>query len=82
MRTDLDKRADKKVGYLRLAMVSSTTAVLVALGMGVAYANAPSAGDHCSVRNATAHDAAGRIMWCNPTVSGNHDVVWQFAPAS
>jgi hypothetical protein len=82
MRTAAEQKADRKIGYLRLAVVTATTAVLVGLGMGIAYANAPSAGDHCSVRNATTHDAAGHIMWCNPTLSGSHEVVWQHARVS
>jgi hypothetical protein len=82
MRTASEQRANRKTGYLRLAMVSATTAVLVGLGMGVAYANAPSVGGACSVRNATAHDAAGRTMWCNPTPGGGKQAVWQYAQAS
>ena len=82
MRTAAEKKADRKTVYLRLAMVSATTAVLVGLGMGVAYFNAPSAGQPCSVRNATTHDSAGRTMWCNPTMAASHDVVWQYAPGS
>ncbi|OBG75566.1 MULTISPECIES: hypothetical protein [unclassified Mycobacterium] len=73
---------DKKIGYARLALVCTVTAVLVALGMGIAYINAPVAGRHCSVRNATARDAAGHVMMCNPSPSGSHDVVWQYLPGA
>ncbi|OBG28370.1 hypothetical protein [Mycobacterium sp. 852002-51057_SCH5723018] len=69
---------NKKIGYLRLAMVTATTAVLVALGLGAAYVNMPSAGQVCSVRNATTNDSAGHTMWCNPTES--RDLVWQYRP--
>ncbi len=79
MRTAAEKKANRKLGYLRLAMVASATAVLIALGMGVAYVNIPSAGHPCSVRNATTRDAAGRTMWCNPATSGGEGVVWQYA---
>ena len=41
MRTAAEKNANRKIGYLRLATISSTTAVLIALGMGVANINAP-----------------------------------------
>jgi hypothetical protein len=82
MRTTEEKKANRKIGFLRLAMVSSATAVLVALGLGVAYLNAPTAGHPCSVRNATARDSAGRVMWCNPTMAASHDAVWQYAPGS
>ncbi|MCV7443985.1 hypothetical protein AWB91_03375 [Mycobacterium paraense] len=81
MRTAAEKKANRKLGFLRLAMVSSATAILVALGMGVAYVNTPSAGHPCSVRNATIRDAAGRTMWCNPGADGGA-VVWQYAQAS
>jgi Na+/H+-dicarboxylate symporter len=73
-----EKKAHRKVGYLRLAMVSATTAVLVALGLTVAYFNMPSAGHPCSVRNATTNDSAGRTMWCNPTSTDSRDLVWQY----
>ncbi len=81
MRTAAEE-ANGKLRYLRLAMVSSATAVLIALVMGVAYVNTPSPGHPCSVRNATTRDAAGRIMWCNPTTSGGQEVVWQYAAGS
>jgi hypothetical protein len=81
MGTTAEKKANRKIGYLRLALVSSATAVLVALGLVVAYLNTPAAGHPCSVRNATIRDAGGRVMWCNPTVAASHDTVWQY-PAS
>lgn len=73
---------DKRIGYLRLAIVAVTTAGLVALGMGIGIAHRPFEGRPCSVRNATSADASGRTLWCNPTMTGNHDVVWQYASAS
>ncbi|OBF54847.1 hypothetical protein A5787_03625 [Mycobacterium sp. 852002-50816_SCH5313054-b] len=82
MRTAAEKKANRKLGYLRLAMVSSATAVLIALGMGVAYVNTPSAGHPCAVPNATIHDAAGRTMWCGPATSAGEGAVWQYAQAS
>jgi|GraSoiStandDraft_8_1057269.scaffolds.fasta_scaffold811624_1 hypothetical protein len=82
MRTTAEKKANRKLGYVRLVIVSSTTAVLIALGLGVAYVNAPSAGHPCGAPNATSRDSAGRTMWCNPTMSGNQDMVWQYASGS
>ena len=82
MRTMAEKKVNRKIGFLRLAMVSSATAVLIALGLVVAYLNTPAAGHPCSVRNATIRDAAGRLMWCNPTMAASHDTVWQYAPGS
>lgn len=81
MRTTAEKKANRKLGFLRLAMVSSATAIIIAIGMAAAYFNLPAAGQPCSVRNATARDAAGRTMWCNPTMAG-HDAVWQYAPGA
>jgi len=82
MRTTAEKKANRKIGFLRLAMVSSATVVLVALGLVVAYLNTPTEGHPCSVRNATARDAAGRVMWCNPTMAAGHDTVWQYPSSS
>ncbi len=82
MRTAAEQKANRKLGYLRLAMVSSATAVLIAFGMGAAYVNTPSAGHPCSVRNATTRDAAGRTMWCNPATSKGEGVVWQYVAGS
>jgi hypothetical protein len=69
------RATDKRIGYLRLAVVAVTTAGLVGLGIGIGYANRPFEGRSCSVRNATSYDATGRIVWCDPTMTGNHDVV-------
>ncbi|OBI19393.1 hypothetical protein A5712_19370 [Mycobacterium sp. E2327] len=82
MRTTAEKKANRKLGFLRLAMVSSATAIIIAIGMAVAYFNLPAAGHPCSVRNATARDAAGHTMWCNPTTAAGHDAVWQYAPGA
>ena len=27
---------------------------------------------------ATTQDANGRTMWCNPTMTGDHSLVWQY----
>jgi hypothetical protein len=60
-------------------------AVIVALapvGGGVARADAPAPGDACTVLNATTHDVNGRMMWCNPTMTGAHTLVWQYGGPS
>ena len=41
MRTTAEKKANRKLGFLRLAMVSSATAIIIAIGMAVAYFNLP-----------------------------------------
>lgn len=47
-------------------------------GPGTAAAQAPSPGDSCTVLRATTQDANGRTMWCNPTMTGDHSLVWQY----
>jgi hypothetical protein len=44
----------------------------------VAHAQAPAPGDSCTVLHATTQDANGRTLWCNPTMTGNHSLVWQY----
>ncbi|SPM41260.1 hypothetical protein MNAB215_3465 [Mycobacterium numidiamassiliense] len=62
----------------------SALAVVAALaiggiaGPGTAGAQAPSPGDSCTVLRATTQDANGRTMWCNPTMTGDHSLVWQY----
>jgi hypothetical protein len=53
--------------------------VHVALGVVFAYADARSPGQLHFVPNATTHDANGRAMRCNPTMTGTRDEVWQYA---
>jgi hypothetical protein len=58
------------------------TAVTPAFGAGTAHASAPSPGDSCAKLHATTQDAGGRTMWCNPTMTGNHSLVWQYGGPS
>jgi hypothetical protein len=63
-----------------LVVAVSSIAFVVTSGMGdpVAKADAPSPGDSCTVLHATTQDANGRTLWCNPTMTGNHSLVWQY----
>ncbi|MCV7411628.1 hypothetical protein AWC05_16065 [Mycobacterium florentinum] len=61
------------------ALASSTA---IAFGAGTAYGQAPAPGDSCTVLHATTQDANGRTMWCNPTMTGNHSLVWQYGGPS
>jgi hypothetical protein len=64
-------------------LVPATLAFVVSVGEPVAKAEAPSPGDSCTVLHATTQDANGRTMWCNPTMTGTHSLVWQYGgPAS
>jgi hypothetical protein len=63
---------------LRLAMVTAVSPIALVAGTGTAHGQAPSAGDSCTVLHATTQDANGRTLWCNPTMTGNHSLVWQY----
>ncbi|EUA11289.1 hypothetical protein I546_2863 [Mycobacterium kansasii 732] len=63
--------------FVALTMVTVFSPIAVA-GAGIAAAQAPSPGDSCTVLHATTQDANGRTMWCNPTMTGDHSLVWQY----
>jgi hypothetical protein len=71
-----------RLRFLVFAMIAGVSPIVfeVASGVGdpVAKADAPSPGDSCTVLHATSQDANGRTMWCNPTMTGNHSLVWQY----
>jgi hypothetical protein len=52
--------------------------IAASIASPVAQAQAPSPGDSCTVLHATTEDANGRTLWCNPTMTGNHSLVWQY----
>ncbi|SON61151.1 hypothetical protein MSIMFI_02656 [Mycobacterium simulans] len=63
-------------------LISATIAAAASIGFlvadPVATAEAPAPGDPCTVLHATTQDANGRTMWCNPTMTGTHSLVWQY----
>lgn len=66
---------------LWLAMLATFTAIspiAATAGSGVARADVPAPGDVCTALHATTNDVNGRMMWCNPTVTGAHTLVWQY----
>jgi hypothetical protein len=65
-----------------ISATALTTVAAGAFGAGTAYGQAPAAGDSCTVLHATTQDANGRTMWCNPTMTGNHSLVWQYGGPS
>ena len=77
-----------KLRYLRLATALAAMLALSAAVSplpavtGVARADAPSPGDACTVLHATTRDVNGRMMWCNPTMTGDHSLVWQYGGPS
>jgi hypothetical protein len=64
------------------AMAIFAVAAPIASVAGVANADAPSPGDSCATLHTTTKDASGRTMWCNPTMTGNHSLVWQYGGPS
>jgi hypothetical protein len=73
-----------KMSILRRLRFFAVAAITAAGGVAVPFAkaDAPSPGDSCSVLHATAQDVNGRTMWCNPTMTGNHSLVWQYGGPS
>ena len=59
----------------RFRLVISAAALAVVMA---SYAQAPAPGDSCSALHSTTQDANGRTMWCNPTMTGDHSLVWQY----
>jgi hypothetical protein len=70
--------AMSRLRFLGMALIAAVSPVVVVAGGAVASAQAPSPGDACTVLHATTQDANGRTMWCNPTMTGNHSLVWQY----
>jgi len=73
-----------KMTTMRRLVFSAFAAIAAGSGVAVpvAKADAPSPGDSCASLHATTQDANGRTMWCNPTMTGNHSLVWQYGGPS
>lgn len=61
-----------------VAVVAAVAPFVVGLAAAPAHADSPSPGEPCSEYHATTQDASGRTMWCNPTMTGTHSLVWQY----
>ena len=76
----------RRLLFIVVAIITAVSpiAFVITSGVGdpVAQADAPSPGDSCTVLRATTQDANGRTMWCNPTMTGNHSLVWQYGGPS
>jgi hypothetical protein len=76
----------RRLRFFVLAMIAGVSPIAFVVTSGaadpVAKAQAPSPGDSCTVLHATTQDANGRTMWCNPTMTGNHSLVWQYGGPS
>jgi hypothetical protein len=66
---------------LRFVVLAMVMLAMIAV-TGVARADAPAPGDACIALHATTRDANGRMMWCNPTMTGDHSLVWQYGGPS
>jgi hypothetical protein len=71
-----------RLRFVVLAAITAVSPMAVVAGGGVARADAPAAGDACTVLHATTKDVNGRMMWCNPTMTGDHSLVWQYGGPS
>jgi hypothetical protein len=71
-----------RIRFVVLATITAVSLITFAAAGGIAHAQAPSPGDSCTVLHATTQDANGRTMWCNPTMTGNHSLVWQYGGPS
>ena len=71
-----------RIRFVMLATITAVSPFAFAAAGGIAHAQAPSPGDSCTVLRATTQDANGRTMWCNPTMTGNHSLVWQYGGPS
>ena len=67
-----------KLRFIVVALTAAVSPITVVAQGGVARADAPAPGDACTVLHATTHDVNGRMMWCNPTMTGDHTLVWQY----
>jgi hypothetical protein len=67
---------------LALTAVGVVLVLTPAAASGVARADPPAPGDECTVLHATTRDANDRLMWCNPTMTGPHTLVWQYGGPS
>ena len=78
-------RGDIIVSKFRLgiaAMMAALGPVAFGAADGTAWADPPAAGDACTVLHATTKDVNSRMMWCNPTMTGDHTLVWQYGGPS
>ena len=82
LRWQREKSIMNRLRFVVLAMITAVSPIAVVAVSGVAHAQAPSPGDSCTVLHATTQDANGRTMWCNPTMTGNHSLVWQYGGPS
>jgi hypothetical protein len=67
-----------KLRFAVLALIVAASPIAIVAGSGVAQARGAEPGDSCAVLHAQTMGPDGRWMWCNPTMTGNHSLVWQY----
>ncbi len=67
-----------RLRFVILAAIAAVSPITVIAAGGVARADTPGPGEACTALHATTQDANGRTMWCNPTMTGSHSLVWQY----
>jgi hypothetical protein len=67
-----------RLALLAVRAAAAAASIAFVVGPGVAVADTPGPGDSCTVLHATTKDVNGRMMWCNPTMTGAHNLVWQY----
>jgi hypothetical protein len=65
-----------------MATIVAVSPIAFTAASGVARADPPGPGDACTVLRTTTQDANGRTMWCSPTMTGDHALVWQYGGPS
>ena len=68
--------------FLITAAIAVASSIAFAPETATARADAPTPGDGCTELHATTNDTNGRTMWCNPTMTGDHTLVWQYGGPS
>jgi hypothetical protein len=67
-----------KARFAVLAMIAAISPIAAVAGGGIAQARGAEAGDSCAVLHATTMGPDGQTLWCNPTMTGSHSLVWQY----
>ncbi|WP_156745373.1 hypothetical protein [Mycobacterium sp. 1165178.9] len=65
------------------SLVPAVVAVVSTIALAAeGPADPPAPGDLCTVLHSTAQDVNDRPMWCNPTTTGPHALVWHYGGSS
>jgi hypothetical protein len=62
-------------------LAATVGGVLLLMGV-LAGAQSPGPGEPCPAEGATVRDAGGRMMWCAPRTTSDHNLVWQYTSSN